>query len=77
MSFDKTPNRALKPCPICGNNNIALVTRTSWGVCFGGMRYSAWCCLGCGAETDEYGTEEEAVEAWNRGEANESRTYRR
>lgn len=52
-------NYELKPCPFCGSNDIAVNGSTTF-----------WCeCLNCRVETFGYYTEEEAVEAWNRREA--------
>jgi Lar family restriction alleviation protein len=52
MAMDK-----LKPCPFCGGE--ACVYSDGWGVWFG-------VSCKCGHHTDEFRTEQEAIEAWNK-----------
>ena len=49
----------LKPCPFCGN--CAIVIESLYG-------YQIKCrsIMECGAMTETFDTEEEAIEAWNR-----------
>ncbi len=51
----------LKPCPFCGgeadcSKNVLHNNQYEWAVE----------CIECGAFTDCFATEEEAIEAWNR-----------
>ena len=63
----------LKPCPFCGGeadcNNAGFMKA--------GMPMWAVECLGCGAVTDFFETEEDAARAWNRRMTNEHNDDRR
>ena len=60
-------NEKLKPCPFCGWGTIVeIVTFSSL---FG---YHAIGCNACGARTNPYKTEEEAIAEWNKRAYNES-----
>lgn len=48
----------LKPCPFCGRENLIII--------FDDYNNSAVFCNKCGAEGPLKGTEEGAIEAWNR-----------
>lgn len=48
----------LKPCPFCGEK--------AKHVYFKFTDTHSVLCRNCGAESYEFGTEEEAIEAWNR-----------
>ena len=50
----------LKPCPFCGSQDIGLWT--SYGYEY--LNY-VW-CGGCGAKTESFPEEAQAIEAWNR-----------
>ena len=47
----------LKPCPFCGGRAKHVYFRFT-------ETHSIW-CRNCGAESYEFDTEEEAIEAWN------------
>lgn len=59
----------LKPCPVCGECNEKVIVARSFQYRQKDSgeevyNYSVF-CRGCGAETYEYDTKEEAVKAWN------------
>ena len=47
----------LKPCPFCGENAKHVYSRFT-------ETHTRW-CRNCGAESYEFDTEKEAIEAWN------------
>ena len=47
----------LKPCPFCGGRAKHVYFSFT-------EKHSIW-CRNCGAESYEFDTEEEAIEAWN------------
>lgn len=51
-------NDKLKPCPFCGGEKVRFAY-------LGTTESHAICCENCGAESNEFDTEEEAIEAWN------------
>ena len=54
----------LKPCKCCGEENLLSV---NWTESRRGVWY--WVrCDSCGANTEEYEEESDAVDAWNDGE---------
>lgn len=50
-------NKELLPCPFCGGKAKHVYFRFT-------ETYSV-CCRNCGAESNEFDTEEAAIEAWN------------
>lgn len=51
------PTNELKPCPFCGGRAKHVYFRFT-------EKHSIY-CRNCGAESYEFDTEEEAIEAWN------------
>lgn len=47
----------LKPCPFCGGEAAPM---------YPGARSFEICCMVCNAETDVYGSVDEAATAWNK-----------
>ena len=60
----------LKPCPFCGSN--AFIAEWNYDLAPGNVLTHCVECNGCHSTTLEYGTEEEAIEAWNRRTDNEA-----
>ena len=54
----------LKPCPFCGGD--AFSTEYNYRLCPGGVLVHFVECNKCHAMTNEYDTEAEAIEVWNR-----------
>ena len=54
----------LKECPFCGSEEIRVIDRIN--VSNGLNSYYHVKCRGCGASSDEYKSQYDAIMAWNR-----------